>query len=179
MVATAHATSAGGTTSATPATTATGTTPSLRAALYEQARRQPNPGRDWNEEFQKLLEGSFADPENELLRTRELRRLCEEFSLLAKRIGTVILSELFLPHHKKTIPPVTSEIGGVAGGEKVGRAFSPLLFLPVLLFTFTLSHSLSTSWRYTDTNSTSILQKDCSSRQHWTSTACMEGTNTL
>jgi len=74
--------------------------------------------RDWNEEFQKLIEKKFSDPENELLRTRELRKLCEEFSALAKRIGTIILSELFLPNHMKTIPPVTNTIPGVAGGEK-------------------------------------------------------------
>jgi hypothetical protein len=73
--------------------------------------------RNWNEEFQRLIEKTYDDPENELARTRELRRLCEEFAQLAKRIGTIIISELFLPIHQKTIPPATC-MGGIAGGEK-------------------------------------------------------------
>lgn len=47
-----------------------------------------------------------------------LFQLCEEFAMVAARVGKTIISELFLPLEQKTIPPITSRVGGVAGGEK-------------------------------------------------------------
>ncbi len=70
-------------------------------------------GRDWNEEFQRLLERrNLADPANELKRTAKLRQLCEDFAAVAKKVGTTIVQELFLPPVQKTIPSVTSQVGG-------------------------------------------------------------------
>ena len=70
--------------------------------------------RDWNTHFQYLIEKLF-DSEDMV---KELRKLCSEFAQVAKEIGTIIISELFLPLEKKTIPPITQTVGGFAGGEK-------------------------------------------------------------
>lgn len=76
--------------------------------------------RDWNEEFQQLLSSNYAnDPEKELDRTRQLKELCQEFAVVASRVGKVIISELFLDVQHKSIQSVTSKVGGVAGGQKV------------------------------------------------------------
>jgi len=41
---------------------------------------------------------------------QQLRALCEEFAEEATRIGKTIISELFLPAEKKTIPPITGSV---------------------------------------------------------------------
>src|SRR5262249_34888052 len=43
-------------------------------------------------------------------------QLCSEFGKLASEPGRVIISELFLDESKKSIPPITARVGGVAGG---------------------------------------------------------------
>eukprot|EP01114_Cavostelium_apophysatum_P017894 TRINITY_DN5408_c0_g1_i1.p1 TRINITY_DN5408_c0_g1~~TRINITY_DN5408_c0_g1_i1.p1 ORF type:complete len:1291 (+),score=352.75 TRINITY_DN5408_c0_g1_i1:103-3975(+) len=74
--------------------------------------------RNWNEEFQNLIGTSFTDHERELQRTKQLRTLCEEFAMSAVTTAKIIISELFLDAEDKTIPPITSVVGGVAGGRK-------------------------------------------------------------
>jgi tetratricopeptide (TPR) repeat protein len=76
-------------------------------------------GRNWNEEFQELLERRYADVENEVERTRSLAALCKEFGRLAAKLGKTIVEELYLlDEAKRTIPPVTAQVGGQAGGRK-------------------------------------------------------------
>lgn len=86
----------------------------LKSSTKNEDLDQSYQGRDWNSEFQYLMEGLFDNEEN----IEKLRDLCEAFATVAKEIGTIIISELFLPPHERTIPPVTSTVGGVAGGEK-------------------------------------------------------------
>lgn len=74
-------------------------------------------GRNWNEEFQVLIEKSFNDTENELQRTMELRKLYEEFTAEATRIGNLLkISTLYVCHlllidNVITINDVRSSIG--------------------------------------------------------------------
>jgi len=82
----------------------------------------------WNERFQTLLQKTFhpnsvgitatPDPEADLNRTIQLQKLCDDFAKEAKRIGVVIIREMFLDLKQKSIQPVTYALGGVAGGEK-------------------------------------------------------------
>lgn len=44
-------------------------------------------------------------------------RIVEEFSAVCKRLGQVIISEMYLPAARKTIRPVQATMG-IAGGEK-------------------------------------------------------------
>eukprot|EP01088_Endostelium_zonatum_P012818 TRINITY_DN27101_c0_g1_i1.p1 TRINITY_DN27101_c0_g1~~TRINITY_DN27101_c0_g1_i1.p1 ORF type:complete len:156 (-),score=34.00 TRINITY_DN27101_c0_g1_i1:254-721(-) len=74
--------------------------------------------RNWNKEFQELIESRYSHPESEVKRTVELRQLVEDFSKVAKRIGKLIIDELFLDECQKTLLPTTSTTGGIAGGEK-------------------------------------------------------------
>jgi hypothetical protein len=88
--------------------------------------------RDWNEDFQSHMEQVYADSAKELQRTKKVRKICEEFALLASQVGKVIvsyqlvvtyllfmkISELFVDLSKKKIPPITDRVGGVAGGSK-------------------------------------------------------------
>jgi hypothetical protein len=43
--------------------------------------------RNWNEEFQQLIEQSYDDTEYELHRTKQLRKLLKEFAETATQIG--------------------------------------------------------------------------------------------
>ena len=81
-------------------------------------------GRDWNAEFQFLMESLFDNEES----IEKMRDLCECFAAVAKEIGTIIISELFLPPEDRTIPPVTGTMGGVAGGEKYVYAPERIFF---------------------------------------------------
>jgi hypothetical protein len=69
---------------------------------------------DWNAEFQNLLETLFDSEES----VHKMRTLCENFARVAKEIGTIIISELFVPQEQRKIPSVTDTVGGAAGGEK-------------------------------------------------------------
>lgn len=60
-----------------------------------------------------------------------LSELATDFTTTAKQYGKIIVSELFLPTHMKTITPVT--VGGVAGGEKY--------IVHNILFKFALDHN--------------------------------------
>ncbi len=67
--------------------------------------------RDWNAEFQTLLEMEDGVDKYALLRA-----LYSDFCYAALSYGSIIISERHLPVHQKTIRPVS--LGGQAGGEK-------------------------------------------------------------
>ncbi len=73
--------------------------------------------KDWNAEFQVLVEGmeSLA-PEHQYERFKLLDRLVRDFRHTACLYAKVIISEAQLPPALRTIKPVS--IGGTAGGEK-------------------------------------------------------------
>ncbi len=79
---------------------------------------QSEEGSDWNEKFQKLLEKSFDNLENELSRTLELRKLCLEFAEIAQEIGMKIINQLHAPKEQQFIPSSTRYFGGIAGGNQ-------------------------------------------------------------
>jgi hypothetical protein len=58
----------------------------------------------------------MIEPSHEIFRTSELRKLCEDFAASAKEAGITIIKELFFPYRNKTIKPITTIVGGVAGG---------------------------------------------------------------
>eukprot|EP01091_Cochliopodium_minus_P013369 TRINITY_DN4293_c0_g1_i1.p1 TRINITY_DN4293_c0_g1~~TRINITY_DN4293_c0_g1_i1.p1 ORF type:complete len:537 (-),score=110.57 TRINITY_DN4293_c0_g1_i1:953-2563(-) len=75
--------------------------------------------RDWNQEYQSLLTKIFSScpQEDELLiYFNQLANLSNDFSKFAKSYGKIIISEIMLPTHLKTIKPIS--LGGKAGGEK-------------------------------------------------------------
>ncbi len=84
---------------------------------------------DFNEVFQRCvtelrnLEAAssvVSDPELERKRTEtyvELIGMAEDFVASAVRYGQIIVSEVYLPLHRKTIKP-DKTVGGVIGGEK-------------------------------------------------------------
>lgn len=71
---------------------------------------------DWNERFQVLLAQTYEDASHELFRTSELRKWSLQFAEVAKEIGVVIISELRLPDHMRTIKPLG--LSGIGGGTK-------------------------------------------------------------
>jgi Clustered mitochondria/Translation initiation factor eIF3 subunit 135 len=75
-----------------------------------------NPHRQWNTEYQTLLDQSTSSAESETQRIAHLCRLSNEFSLLARYLGRTIISEASLPTSAKSVKPV--DAGGIAGGEK-------------------------------------------------------------
>jgi hypothetical protein len=62
---------------------------------------------------------SAIPPPSSTAQRIRLRQAYERFLSAARKLGARIIQELALPNHKKTIPPV--DIGGVAGGTKVGQ----------------------------------------------------------
>ena len=70
-----------------------------------------NSARDWNQEYQKLIESA---PTVQV--AKSLVNLSQEFVRTASIYGQIIISELFLPTSAKTIPPAA--VGGIAGGDK-------------------------------------------------------------
>ncbi|KYR00520.1 Histidine kinase A [Tieghemostelium lacteum] len=66
--------------------------------------------KDWNTEFQNLVNSDKIEG------YRDLSKLAHDFVYTAKIYGKVIISELTLPLHLKTIKPIN--IGGIAGGYK-------------------------------------------------------------
>jgi hypothetical protein len=104
----------------------------LEASAQSAASAQPAPrtltssaiseysARDWNKEFQALLDAALSLSERNVSETHEcsrrLSQFVDEFTLQAQQIGEVILSELFLPVQQRTYKPI--DAGGVAGGVK-------------------------------------------------------------
>lgn len=75
-------------------------------------------GRNWNEEFQTLLDLSFENEDEEMGRMAQLRQLAHEFATRATEIGQVIITEKALTYQEKTLKTHTQHVGGYAGGEK-------------------------------------------------------------
>lgn len=71
----------------------------------------PEAARDWNAEFQQVVEM----PES-LERYRRLAVLAEEFRLTARHFAELVVNEMATPVHLKTVKPLN--VGGIAGGEK-------------------------------------------------------------
>ena len=79
----------------------------------------PSVHRDWNEEFQQLLEQVNDDEtvlDNQTV-WEQLSELAADFAFTARALGRIIISERMLPRADKTIPP-DDRLGGTAGGEK-------------------------------------------------------------
>lgn len=79
----------------------------------EQVVRAARQEKDWNAEFQQILECEDEGIE----KWRRLARLAKDFAYSSKLFAKVIISELYLPEESKTIKPATF-LGGVAGGDK-------------------------------------------------------------
>jgi len=71
--------------------------------------------RDWNEQFQLLLEQPTATVESAKERVEQIKILAQEFASAAIPIVTTIVSEMSLPDDQKTIKPLRI---GLAGGQK-------------------------------------------------------------
>ncbi|PRP78266.1 hypothetical protein PROFUN_13876 [Planoprotostelium fungivorum] len=72
---------------------------------------------DWNDEFQKILALPENTEDEKLHKYSELSSLNKDFVHIAKTFGKIIISERYLHAKHRTINP-TTEVGGVAGGEK-------------------------------------------------------------
>ncbi|EGG19006.1 Histidine kinase A [Cavenderia fasciculata] len=81
-----------------------------KAAILKPVQKVLSTAKDWNAEFQTLVNN------NKMEGYREISKLAHDFVYTAKIYGKVIISELTLPLHLKTIKPIN--IGGVAGGHK-------------------------------------------------------------
>lgn len=71
--------------------------------------------RDWNEEFQRLRELPVSNLSSYSDKMSGLRKLISEFNEEAKKIGKIIISEMFLPTAKKSIKDIN--VGGIAGKQ--------------------------------------------------------------
>eukprot|EP01102_Stenamoeba_stenopodia_P013206 TRINITY_DN4255_c0_g2_i1.p1 TRINITY_DN4255_c0_g2~~TRINITY_DN4255_c0_g2_i1.p1 ORF type:complete len:961 (+),score=234.00 TRINITY_DN4255_c0_g2_i1:195-3077(+) len=74
---------------------------------------------DWNEHFQRAIDRNQKHDSifNERIKTySELCNLAQDFANTAKTYGRIIISEVELPYHQKTIKP--RQLGGLAGGAK-------------------------------------------------------------
>eukprot|EP01133_Synstelium_polycarpum_P010233 gene10233-11927_t len=90
-------------------------------------------GRDWNKEFQRLLR---LPPS--LAKFQSLSFMAMDFVKAAENYGFIIIKEMFMPAHLRTIPPI--DIGGVAGGEK--------FICQNILFKFAYDQKIGNSWLY-------------------------------
>jgi len=70
--------------------------------------------RNWNEEFQKLLESPSNTPEEVSERSNAIKNLSEEFVTAAIPVVKTIIFELKISPEKKTVPPLYIE------GEPIG-----------------------------------------------------------
>ena len=86
--------------------------PSLIYSLNKISPIDSLPDRDWNKEFNEVLESPLLE------RAEKLRELETEFVKVAKIIGKIIISERNVHPSQKTIKPISSEGSGFAGGEK-------------------------------------------------------------
>lgn len=59
----------------------------------------------------------------EEMKFQELKSVCAAFSEFARADAAIIISELYLPAHMKTIPVVSSEPVHGRGGSECGRGF--------------------------------------------------------
>lgn len=100
-----------------------------------------NTGVDWNEEFQTLLE-KLTQGIDVITVISQLKHLCDKFASLAKRIGKIIIEELFLSNDQRSIPSVDNL--GIAGGEKYIYAPEHIFFK----FAVNTTHSKLTTYHH-------------------------------
>jgi len=77
--------------------------------LIAEANKQQKGNRDWNEEFQKLLERPSNTPEEVSERTNAIKNLSDEFVAAAIPVVKTIVFELALAPEKKTVSPLFVE----------------------------------------------------------------------
>lgn len=91
--------------------------------LLEMARKraqlEPERGqfKDWNREFQEVIELSPLDDESRLKRFEKIAKIANNFDENAILYAKIIISEIFVPDKFKTIKPARA-FGGIAGGQK-------------------------------------------------------------
>ncbi|GAM25978.1 hypothetical protein SAMD00019534_091530 [Acytostelium subglobosum LB1] len=76
-----------------------------------KSREAKDNGRNWNGEFQDILKLPASTAKFD-----ELTFMAMDFVKTAETYGNIIIKEMFMPNHLKTIKPIN--IGGVAGGAK-------------------------------------------------------------
>jgi len=89
----------------------------------DEALRESMKMHDWNSRFQQAIvtlrrlpytdDGTLTERAEV---NEELMHLSHDFIQAAQTYGRIIISEVYLPHNRKTIPPLA--LGGVAGGQK-------------------------------------------------------------
>ena len=77
--------------------------------MIAEANKQQKGNRDWNEEFQKLLERPSNTPEEVSERTNAIKNLSDEFVAAAIPVVKTIVFELALAPEKKTVSPLFVE----------------------------------------------------------------------
>ena len=87
---------------------ATNPDPSLSKHVYN---------KDWNEEYQRLLERPAVTPMAMKERLSSMNTLVQEFIDCAREIAQVIVKELHQPIAEKSVKPLVEQLG-VAGGVK-------------------------------------------------------------
>lgn len=91
------------------------------AAPAQRAPRPPSgtgagAGRDWNTEFQRILEMPNDTPQERLERALRVRKFKGDFEEKAVEHARTIIEEVHLPNLQKSIRSL--DVGGQAGGEK-------------------------------------------------------------
>jgi hypothetical protein len=74
--------------------------------------------RDWNEEFQLIQSEYYDDYEQEIARLERFQKLIDDFSRVARQGSELIIADLFVAPETRRVRPITSQVGGIAGGEK-------------------------------------------------------------
>eukprot|EP00003_Mantamonas_plastica_P013281 TRINITY_DN2323_c0_g1_i4.p1 TRINITY_DN2323_c0_g1~~TRINITY_DN2323_c0_g1_i4.p1 ORF type:complete len:350 (-),score=80.71 TRINITY_DN2323_c0_g1_i4:1481-2530(-) len=74
--------------------------------------------RDWTAEFQALLSKPTFSKQDQLDRQADLETMVDEFVEFSKPIVKTIVHERSMQDAQRTIPCVSSTVGGQAGGEK-------------------------------------------------------------
>lgn len=81
-----------------------------------ESQKSNGSGRNWNAEFQSALSLPNGTLDEQVLRSKTLMTLYEDFVLKVKETAEIIVLEVSHPPQLKTIKPLN--IGGIAGGEK-------------------------------------------------------------
>ena len=104
------------------------------------------------------------------MRIEKLRSLVEDFAQEATRIGTAIISELWLPLEKKTVLPQTGTVGGIGDQFNSDRTLCwthdrlNRLILRVFLIVFFLNSLLAGGEKFVENGiffKFAMTKKDC------------------
>lgn len=83
----------------------------------EEERKSKIAKDDWNEQFQSLIQLSKSPNITDKLRSfSSLTKLANNFSHVSENYGRIIISELHLPYHAKSLKPLNNY--GIASGQK-------------------------------------------------------------